>query len=77
MPEWKFHRAVAWALGLASGFVVFAAVAIPIMFGMFWGAMHPEDGKFEGTLLPELTVALILLGACIWLSVFVAKRLTR
>src|SRR5687768_12110166 len=53
MPEWKFHPIVAWALGLASGFIAFMTLAMPVLFGMLYGALHPdEDGKIEGSLLP-------------------------
>ena len=77
MREWKFHPAIAWGLGLASGFVVFMTVALPTLFGMLWGEMHPADGKFDGTLLLPFSFGAVSIGGCIWLAAFVARRLTR
>ena len=77
MPEWEFHPIVAWVLGLATGFIIFMTVALPVLFKMLWADMHPADGKVEGTLLPELAFGLVALVGCTWLAVLVARRLTR
>ncbi len=78
MRPWKFHPVIAWLIGLASGFIAFMGLAMPVIFGMLYAGLHPdENGKIEGTLLPVLVVALASIAASIWLAVFVARRLTR
>jgi hypothetical protein len=77
MREWKFHPVVAWGLGLTTGFIVFMTIALPALFGMLWAEMHPADGKVDGTILPWLALGLSSIAGCIWLAVFVARRLTR
>jgi len=78
MKSRRFHPVIAWLIGLASGFIAFMSLALPMLFGMLYAALHPdENGKMEGTLLPELAVGFASIVACVWLAVFVARRLTR
>lgn len=78
MKQWRFHPIIAWLIGLATGFIAFMSLAMPMLFGMLYAALHPDDnGKFDDTLLPVFAIGLASLSVCLWLAIFVARRLTR